>query len=486
MSCVEKYGLHWFRRDLRLPGNQAFIEQSKRTSGKVLGIFCFDKTFLGRPDFSYRRFQFFIQRLESLKEELQALGSDLLVLDDPPQVAFQKLFLSLEKNNIPLPQWVSWSRDYEPFARRRDQDCEKLLSSWGVTAFHSRDHLLIEPHEILSSSGRPYQVYTPFARRWLDLLKTSEVQSRLVWDILEQKMSINWSTLFGGKVKFPDFLKIYKEENKKKVDIPIPEVSYASALEKLENFKNKLESYGETRDFPAHLGTSQLSLYFKNGTLTVPQVISNLKLKPYLKKKNSQDIFLSELIWREFYYHVLFHFPRGENESFLEKFKKISWENNESYFQAWKEGKTGYPIVDAGMRELKQTGWMHNRVRMIVASFLTKDLLIDWRWGEKYFMEQLLDGDLAPNNGGWQWAASTGCDPQPYFRIFNPWLQSKKFDPQGSYIKKFIPELNSLEPDQLHSPILHHNIYPSPIVDHNVQRNKALAMYQMASSNGHL
>ena len=217
--------------------------------------------------------------------------------------------------------------------------------------------------------------------------------------------------------------------------------------------------------------------------MTTGQILTYLKLEPYTKKTTGRDVYFSELIWREFYYHVLYRHPRVESESFNLKYKELTWENNKDYFQAWKNGKTGFPIVDAGMRELKETGWMHNRVRMIVASFLTKDLLVDWRWGENYFMETLLDGDLAPNNGGWQWAASTGCDPQPYFRIFNPWSQSKKFDPDGIYIKKHIPELKDVPSRNLHEPGIKVANYPQPIVEHKVQRELALAMYKKLRSS---
>jgi deoxyribodipyrimidine photo-lyase len=264
----------------------------------------------------------------------------------------------------------------------------------------------------------------------------------------------------------------------KKVTVPIPPVGGLAALEKLRSFQPKITQYGKQRDIPSVAGTSLLSPFFKNGSLTGAQVIAELDLDRPGKLSDGEEKYLKEIVWREFYYHILWHFPKVETTAFLEKFKDLKWENNEKYFEAWKEGKTGYPIVDAGMRQLKKTGWMHNRVRMIVASFLTKDLLIDWKWGEKYFMETLLDGDLAPNNGGWQWAASTGCDPQPYFRIFNPYLQSKKFDPEGKYIKEYIPELKNLSSKEIHEPALNRpKEYPLSIVNHAEQREKALKLY---------
>ncbi len=250
--------------------------------------------------------------------------------------------------------------------------------------------------------------------------------------------------------------------------VPTPKAGSLAAWGALESFRRRLADYGDARDIPSTNGTSHFSIYFKNGSLTVAQVIAALGLKAFARGAGGGPAkFLSELIWREFYYCILFHFPRVETTAFLEKYADLKWENREDWFAAWCEGRTGFPIVDAGMRQLNTTGWMHNRVRMIVASFLTKDLLIDWKWGEKYFMERLLDGDLAPNNGGWQWAASTGCDPQPYFRIFNPHLQEKKFDPKGEYVLRYLPEVDS-------------DRYPRPIVDHAVQREKALALYAKA------
>jgi deoxyribodipyrimidine photo-lyase len=262
--------------------------------------------------------------------------------------------------------------------------------------------------------------------------------------------------------------------------VPIPESGFKAAVDKLNAFKP--EKYKDLRDIPEEEATSGMSVFLKNGSITTSQIVYHLGLKPYDEKKSSKDTYLSELVWREFYYHILYHKPEVETEEFNSKYSGLKWDNNEKFFELWKEGKTGYPIVDAGMRQLKTTGLMHNRVRMIVASFLTKHLLIDWRWGEQYFMEQLLDGDLAPNNGGWQWAASTGCDAQPYFRVFNPWLQSKKFDPDGHYIKKYIPELSEIESKKLHEPITDHAEYPAPIVEHKASRERAIEVYKSHSS----
>ncbi len=481
------YGIHWFRRDLRVAGNPALSRNFEKNAGRVVGLFVFDKLFLSRPDFSANRFQFFLETLRALRQELRTLGSDLLVLDVGPDEAFKSLFERLPV----LPSLVTWNRDYEPFARERDAKREAWLQARGIAYETDRDHLLIEPHEILKGDGSTYQVFTPFSRRWLEVFATDEVQSRVQRQkkglkFLEgfakggiaKLFSLDWSAL--GEAT-GDVLERYLASNGKKVTVPIPPAGSQAALAALKTFAPKIEDYGEARDMPSVAGTSALSIYFKNGSLTVAQAIARLGLGAYRKQdKSGKAKWMSELIWREFYYHILFHHPRVEKTAFLEKYADLKWSGRLDWFQAWKDGLTGFPIVDAGMRQLKQTGWMHNRVRMIVASFFTKDLLLDWRWGERYFMETLLDGDLAPNNGGWQWAASTGCDPQPYFRVFNPKLQGEKFDPQGLYVKKYVPELAHFCGKNIHDPQPHERgHYPGPIVDHAEQRDEAIALYRV-------
>ncbi|NBW99481.1 deoxyribodipyrimidine photo-lyase [bacterium] len=483
-----RYGIHWFRRDLRVAGNPALQANWKAHQGKVVGIFCFDQKFLSRLDFSAHRFQFFLKTLEALRSELREAGGDLLFMDVGPETAFEKLFEKLKAARKPLPAQVSWNRDYEPFARNRDEKMAHWFQKQGVAIATERDHVLLEPHEIFKGEdlNSAYQVYSPFSRKWMEFLKTPGIRNRVesqkkglkyLKGHPEAIFSATWKELLPEKDR-EDLLAIYLRENGRKVSIPIPEVGTRTALQRLRAFSHVIPNYGKDRDIPSLDGTSQLSQFFKNGSLTGAQVIAELDLDRPGKLKEGEEKFLKEIIWREFYYHILWHFPRVEKTAFLEKFAHLNWENNQKHFKAWKEGLTGYPIVDAGMRQLAQTGWMHNRVRMVVASFLTKDLLIDWKWGEQYFMEALLDGDLAPNNGGWQWAASTGCDPQPYFRIFNPYLQSKKFDPEGTYIRKFVPELKHLSAKEIHEPGLNRpKNYPLPIVEHAVQREKALKMY---------
>jgi deoxyribodipyrimidine photo-lyase len=492
------YGLHWFRRDLRIAGNPALQAGWLRHHGRVLGLFAFDKAFLARPDFSHNRFGFFLQTLRALRAELRAAGGDLLVFDVGPKDAFQRLFAALHEHNLPLPATVSFNRDYEPFARHRDADIAAWLpQQFGVAVHTERDHLLIEPDE-LTRDGEPgafYQVYSPFAKRWFERLRTDAIRERIAAQksglaYLDQRrpakslFAVTWSDLFGGNLPLADHLETYIADNAPRVTVPLPEAGSRAALQRLRAFRDAgLGRYADRRDFPGLDGTSQLSIYLKNGSITPAMILAELcLLDADFKQKDGVTTFLKEIVWREFYYHVLYHRPEVEQTAFLERYRDLPWPNREDWFAAWQRGETGYPIVDAGMRQLRDTGWMHNRVRMIVASFLTKDLLVDWRWGERHFMQYLLDGDLAPNNGGWQWAASTGCDPQPYFRIFNPQLQSEKFDPDGEYIRTHVPELRDVPTKAIHAP---HAAglavsYPPPLVEHRVQKERALSLYRVS------
>jgi deoxyribodipyrimidine photo-lyase len=495
----KSFGIHWFRRDLRIAGNPALQENFKKHLGRVIGIFCFDAKFLSRDDFSHHRFAFFLKTLKALKSEMQAAGGDLLVLDETADQAFPRLIRGLK----PGLTSISFNRDYENYARNRDKKLTQIFTQdFHLELITERDHLIIEPFELTKVSGDKnfYQVYSPFAKKWLELFNTPEFKSRIgpqknglsyLENLKSQNTKIDlfnlkWTNILKKPKEFKDSLEHFEKENQKQVRIEIPEGGSLPAFVRLEQFANHLTKYDETRNFPELDGTSKFSFFLKNGSLTTAQVLAYLKIKDLdFYSDKGETKFLKELIWREFYYHIIYHTPRAETESFNPKYVGIKWQNNENFFKAWCEGKTGYPIVDAGMRQLNTTGWMHNRVRMIVASFLTKDLLIDWRWGENYFMKMLIDGDIAPNNGGWQWAASTGCDPQPYFRIFNPLLQSQKFDPTGAYIRKYIPELTKLDAKKIHSPSLElngANGYPKPIVVHAEQKPKALALYLAANS----
>ncbi|MBC7692705.1 MAG: deoxyribodipyrimidine photo-lyase [Methylotenera sp.] len=497
------YGIHWFRRDLRVRGNVALTENHRRHQGRVVGIFAIDQKILDRKDFSHSRFSFYLKTLQLLKKDMVALGGDLLFLDTGPQAAFPELLEQLKKSKHGLPDTFTWNRDYEPFAIQRDCAIEELLQNqFKIQTETRRDHLLIEPHELYKPGKKSgpeneksspfYQVFTPFKRKWLTLLNDPDFKER----VEEQRTALHaklpefkltWKELLGENNGTDALIEGYLERSLAKTSHPLPEPGPEAALRALTRFeKEALAGYSEGRDIPSIPGTSQLSIYFKNGSITVPQVVAALNLDGNLKADSSQEKYLSELIWREFYYHILNHFPSVEKTAFNKKYTKLDWENRADLFKAWCEGRTGYPIVDAGMRQLNQTGWMHNRVRMIVASFLTKDLLIDWKKGEAYFMQYLLDGDLAPNNGGWQWAASTGCDPQPYFRIFNPTSQSERFDPQGIYLKRWIPELKDFSPKEIHEPHLssRKTTYPKPIVEHATQRGLALTLFKTARAQG--
>ncbi len=499
----EKYGIHWFRRDLRIAGNSALQRNWKENQGRTVGVFFFDSQFLGRPDFSYHRFGFFLQTLKKLKEELSEMGSDLLVLDSGPEQGFELLFQALKED---LPSVVTFNRDYEPFARDRDQRGTQKMIGRRIEVHTERDHLVLEPHEIRkdSSSTGFYQIYTPFAKKWFSLLSQSEMRERIESQeggvsYLEKRekgkkidpfFRLKWKDLLPAS-HFQDSLDLFIRKNESFQKIKLPEAGSLAAFQVAKSFRSKVDDYLEKRDYPSISGTSHLSVYLKNGSITPAMVLKILNVGDSRQgsqakslgglewgEKSGRNHFLKEIVWREFYYHILFHQPSVEKEAFIKHYRNIQWENNEKWFEAWKEGRTGYPIVDAGMRQMKTTGWMHNRVRMIVASFLTKDLLIDWRWGEKHFMNELLDGDLAPNNGGWQWAASTGCDPQPYFRIFNPILQGEKFDPQADYIREYVPELKHESAEKIHS--LQAN-YIRPIVDHKVQKEKAIQLFKACS-----
>jgi len=494
------YGLHWFRRDLRVAGNPALRWSWSEHRGRVLGLFCFDAQFLARPDFSWDRFGFFLATLAALRAELRAAGGDLLVLDRAPAEAFPFLWAALEQHGVRRPATVSFNRDYEPFARRRDEAVTALLQDQaGVTVHTESDHLLIEPEELRKPDGagdagnqpRYFQVYSAFARRWFERLASPGVRARvhaqrqglayldaLAGDPAAHRglFTLTWPALFADVAPPADHLQRFIDETAPRVGVPLPVAGALAARARLGSWSGRLGAYKTERDLPGVDGTSRMSIYFKNGAFTAAQVIAALDLEAVaFGEGTGRSAFLREIVWREFYYHVLWHRPDVETRAFLPQFRGLEWENRLDWWDAWKAGRTGYPIVDAGMRQLATTGWMHNRVRMIVASFLTKDLMIDWRWGERYFMERLLDGDLAPNNGGWQWAASTGCDPQPYFRVFNPTLQSKRFDPDGVYLRQFLPERRADDARAIHEP-------RAPIVDHAAQKQKALALYRRGGS----
>jgi len=424
--------LFWFRRDLRLEDNSGLyyaLQQEKN----VLPLFIFDRNILDRlEEKSDPRVTFIHSQLAEIKSQLEQKGSSLLVRYGTPEEVFSALSAAYDL------QAVYTNRDYEPYAKDRDGKIERLLKEKETVFLSFKDQLFFEPGEILNGSGEFYKVFTPFSRVWLEKFRQTA--------ILELE-SPNWKNLLPS-TPLP-FISL-EEMGFKPSSIQIPSKFTDEDL---------ISHYDQTRNFPAKKGTSRLGIHLRFGTISIR------KLANVAAARN--ETFLKELIWREFYAMILAFHPQVVDQAFKPAYDQIVWRNDPAEFQAWCEGKTGFPIVDAGMRELNETGYMHNRVRMITASFLTKFLLVDWRWGEAYFAAKLLDFELASNNGGWQWAAGTGTDAQPYFRIFNPETQTAKFDPNLEYIKKWIPEFGT-------------NMYPKPIVDYTFARARALSTYKKA------
>ncbi len=433
MSDSTKISIFWFRRDLRLEDN-AGLYHALKAGRPVLSLFIFDTTILDAlEDKADLRVQFIHQELTRLSNELAELGSTLLVKTGKPLDVWAALL-----KEYPVADAFT-NHDYEPYAIDRDMKVGEMLATTGGKLHTYKDTVVFEKHEVVKDDGLPYTVFTPFSRKWRAALKPFYYKS--------------YPTL-----KYSDaFIKMKP--------LPLPTLQDIGFSEQKFDFparvvKNDIVAkYTEQRDFPAINGTSHLGLHLRFGTLSIR------KLLAYALQRN--ETFVNELIWRDFYQQILFHFPHVVKGAFRKEYDAIAWENDEKKFAAWCEGRTGYPLVDAGMRELNTTGYMHNRVRMVVASFLTKHLLIDWRWGEAYFAQKLLDFDLAANNGGWQWAAGSGTDAAPYFRVFNPQLQMERFDPQMKYVKKWVPEFGT-------------PAYPKPIVEHKLAKDKVMAAYGMA------
>ena len=428
----QKISICWLRRDLRLYDNVALYNALK-SDFPVLVVFIFDKNILSKlPDTHDKRVQFIHDQLEELNSEAAKYGSSILTLYDLPKRAFQEL---LSDYNIAE---VFANHDYEPYARERDREIGKYLAENGVAFKTYKDQVIWEQNEILKSDGTPYTVFTPYSKQWkLGLVKES------IPDFPSESFLSNLSKMPKKKV-----LSLEKLGFKRNF-FEVPEAEISSDV---------LINYHKTRNLPAARGTSFAGVHLRFGTVSVRKFVR-------LGMEYNEQ-WLNELIWREFFMMILYHFPEVENNNFRSKYDRIQWRNNEEEFLLWCKGETGYPLVDAGMRQLNKSGWMHNRVRMLVAGFLCKHLLIDWRWGEAYFADKLLDYELASNNGNWQWAAGTGCDAAPYFRIFNPATQLKKFDPKLEYVKKWIPNFTA--------------DYLPPIVEHSYARARALEVYKKA------
>lgn len=428
--------IFWYRRDLRINDNAALYHALKNHKN-VLPIFIFDTTILNQLNNSEdARVSFLHETLSQLKKQFQSHGSDLKVFYGEPLAIFKKL---VETDKV---SHVYTNRDYEPAAIKRDKSILDFLQSKEIKLIAKKDQVIFDRNEVLKKDGKPYTVFTPYSKVWKAQLNSYYTKSYPSVDYLlnlkkvdpEDIISLESMDFTASKIKVPQF-----------------------------NLKADLiANYKQNRDFPALQATSKISVQLRFGTLSIREMVK-LAL-------THSETWLNELIWRDFYQSILYHFPHTVDQSFKPKYDLIPWSNNEEHFEKWCNGETGYPIVDAGMRELNQTGLMHNRVRMITASFLTKHLLIDWKWGERYFAEKLLDFDLASNVGGWQWAASSGCDAAPYFRVFNPYLQTERFDKNEAYIKKWVPEYKSEN-------------YPQPIVDHKTARQLAIDTYKKSLSN---
>jgi len=434
--------IFWFRRDLRLHDN-AGLYHALRSDLPVQCIFIFDKEILKKLPAEDARVTFLYDEIQRLNTELNELGSSLKVYYDTPQKAWKNITSEFDIST------VFTNRDYEPYAKARDQKIESFLKKSTIQFKTFKDHIIFEKEEVTKDDGLPYTVFTPYKNKWLKKLETKmsgkssyyfkSYPNKKFFSQLNQEIGDLEITL--SQMKF------------KRSEIEIPSTVVAQKI---------IKNYDANRNFPAIDGTSKLGVHFRFGTISVREKAR--------KAQSLNQTYLSELIWRDFYSTILDSFPHVIERAFRAKYDNIEWRTNEEEYQLWKEGKTGYPLVDAGMRELNATGYMHNRVRMVVASFLTKHLLIHWSWGESYFAEKLLDFDLASNNGGWQWASGTGTDAAPYFRIFNPTSQLKKFDKDLVYVKQWVPEYGT-------------DKYPEPMVDHKFARERCLATYKEGLNN---
>jgi len=420
----------WFRRDLRLEDNTALMAAFVQPR-EVLPLFIFDTTILDELPRDDARVSFIYRTLQSIDRQLKSHHRGFLIKKGNPVDVWKEL---LETYDIDT---VFFNRDYEPYAINRDESVKQLLELKGVKVATYKDQVIFEPHEVLKADGKPYTVYTPYKNKWLETFAQKQ-----------ENVSIAKSKTTGQFVQiqteFPTITDLGFVIN----PLTSPEMNLSA-----------IRAYDELRDIPAEEATTNVGTALRFGTISIRELVEKARVE--------NQVYLSELIWREFFMQILFHFPGVVHGNFKEAYDGIRWHNHPEEFKRWSEGTTGYPLVDAGMRELNQTGYMHNRVRMVVAGFLCKHLLIDWRWGEAYFAQKLFDYELSSNNGNWQWAAGTGCDAAPYFRVFNPEIQAKKFDPFNLYINKWVPEWGTSK-------------YPQPMVEHASARLRAIDTYKKA------
>ena len=421
-----KVTIFWFRRDLRLEDNLGLLA-ALDSKFPVVPRFIFDEEILQELPKDDARLTFIYDSLNIINEVLKKHNTSLLCRKGKPVEVWKTL---LDEFEIAA---AYTNKDYEPYARIRDKAVYDLLATKDVQLHRIKDQVIFEERDILKKDGTPYTVYTPYKNKWLEHFDKAAVQPKMIQDCKQ---------FYQAAFEFPS----------------LSEIGFERSSIKVKPYDlSELQHYEAYRDYPNEDGTSYLSPHLRFGTVSVRQIISTLK--------SSDAIFLSELVWREFFMQILYHFPKVVDRNFKAKYDRIVWRNNEAEFKLWCEGQTGYPMVDAGMRQLNETGYMHNRVRMVVAGFLCKHLLIDWTWGEAYFAQKLLDYDLSANNGNWQWAAGTGCDAAPYFRIFNPTTQFTKFDKKTEYVKRWIPEFGTAE-------------YTAPMVEHKMARERALECYK--------
>ena len=478
----------WLRRDLRIKENclvHSAIEQEK----KIIFCFIFDKNILDELKTSpYRkcdnksltidhRVGFLYQTIKEIKEQLSNIGSDLLTFHGDPVTIIPEIA------NKFCASSVYAANDYESYGLQRDSAILEKLTALGIRFKQFKNQCIFEKSEILTNSLKPYTVFTPYKKKWMEIFDRHEIKLK----------NYNLDTLTGIIQNTKEKTQIQSlgelEFSEDSVNLTLKSGN-SGGEQLLKRFLDIIDKYSEERDFPIKKGCSYLSVHLRFGTISIEKIVCNLFERIQLLANTSKDLsgtlsWLSEIIWRDFYMQILFNFPHVEKRCFKKQYDNIEWENDLDLFDKWTKGETGYPIVDAGMRQLNQTGYMHNRLRMITASFLTKDLGISWQKGEEYFANKLLDFDLSANNGGWQWAASTGCDAQPYFRIFNPTTQSKKFDSDGEFIKKYIPELESFSKLEIHEPwkdpkgnlLKTQRKYPERIVEHDEARKKTLERF---------
>ncbi|MFY0631434.1 MAG: deoxyribodipyrimidine photo-lyase [Flavobacteriaceae bacterium] len=430
---MSEISIFWFRRDLRLHDN-AGLYHALNSGKKVLPIFIFDQEILEKLPKNDARVSFIHKELSKINNHLQSLGTNINIYHGTPNEVFESLTEKYQVNQ------VFTNHDYEPYAIKRDLEIETLLASKNIQFQTYKDQVIFERNEITKQDGNPYVVYTPYSKKWIEAYRQNKKIHYPSEDLLHQ-FSIETEASFL----------ILEEIGFTQTEVPIQEYIFNSRI---------IIEYEETRNYPYLDNTSKLGPHLRFGTVSVRQMVARAN-------QEENPTFLKELIWREFFMQILWHFPYTVKSSFKPKYDRILWRNNEEEFQKWCDGETGYPLVDAGMRQLNQTGFMHNRVRMLVASFLCKHLLIDWRWGEAYFAEKLHDYELSSNIGNWQWAAGTGVDAAPYFRIFNPTSQVQKFDKDLKYVSKWVPNFQELT-------------YPAPIVDHKFARERCLKTYKEA------